>query len=275
MGNQVSLPASVYATKSGNFEVMGRVASPQGYSIAGDRYSVVNATLEPGQSMHMEPGVMMYMSDNVTMSVAFAGWRVFSGEGLSKLRLRNTGNETGYIGLAPNMPFAVVMPLNLSEIPGNSVNLKRGAFMAADETVKVMPKFLPAANLGAMCCGGMPPIIQNVNGSGTAFVNAAGTIIKKDLAAGESLVIDSDSLVGFTDGIGYDIQQVGNFLTCCCGGEGCYNTKLTGPGSIVLQTISYEKLVRLLVTEAGNDGGGGDGGGGGGGAPPASATMER
>jgi len=274
MGAVNSIPVD-YTTKSGDFQVLGRMATPDGYAISGTRYSVINYALQPQQSVHMEPGVMLYKSPTVTVTAAFAGMRLFSGEGLAKARLKNTSGELGYIGLAPNMPFAIVVPFDLSNIPGGSVNLKRGAFMAGDETVKVMPKFLPAKNAAACCCGGMPPLIQNVSGSGTAFVNAAGTLIKKDLGPGEVLIVDSDSVVGFTDGIEYDVQRVGGFLTCLCGGEGCFNTKLTGPGTIVLQTMSYERLVRMLVKKSDNNAGGGGGDGGGGGMPPVNEEMER
>ena len=70
------------------------------------------------------------------------------------------------------------------------------------------------------------------------------------LAPGETLLIDSDSLVAFSDGINYDVKQVGNFVTCCLGGEGCFNTVLTGPGTIYLQSLSYEKLIRMLLKGA-------------------------
>ena len=80
-------------------------------------------------------------------------------------------------------------------------------------------------------------------------------------------------MVAFTPSIEYDVRQVGNCMTCCCGGEGCFNTKLTGPGEIYLESCSYEKLEKLLVRKGGGGGGGGGDGGGGGGPP--SNTIAR
>ena len=64
-------------------------------------------------------------------------------------------------------------------------------------------------------------------------------------------------------------------MTCCFGGEGCFNTELQGPGRVYLQTVSYESLAKMLVTEVGGGEGGGDGGGGGDGAPQKAEEMER
>ena len=102
----------------------------------------------------------------------------------------------------------------------------------------------------ACCCGGLPPIIQNVTGAphGTAFLAAAGTIVAKNLAPGEAVVVDSTSIVGFENDVKFDVRQVGDCKTCCLGGEGCYNTVLTGPGNVYLQSISIDKLMEQLVT---------------------------
>jgi uncharacterized protein (AIM24 family) len=219
---------------------------------------------------------MMYMSDDVKMAARFAGWRALSGEGLAKVAYTNTGASDGFLGLSPNMPMAIVIPYDAAS--GN-LNCKRGAFMAGPTTVKVYPKILPAKSAAACCCGGMPPIIQEISGSGTALLNAGGTLLQKELGEGEKLIVDSDSVVAFSRGVGYDVRMVGSVVTACCAGEGCFNTELTGPGTIYLQSVSYDKLARQLVRETGGggDGGGdGDGGGGGdGGAPPSEQTIER
>mmetsp|Transcript_19373 Transcript_19373/g.51001 ORF Transcript_19373/g.51001 Transcript_19373/m.51001 type:complete len:208 (+) Transcript_19373:3-626(+) len=207
------------------------------------------------------------------MRARFAGLRLFSGEGLAKNKYTNHGAEPGYIGLAPNMPMAIVVPLNMDELV--SMNVKRGAFMAGDETVRVRPKLLPAASCAACCCGGMAPIIQGVSGNGTALLNAGGTVLKKVLQKGEQLVVDTDSVVAFQVSVGYDVRTVGNCVTCCIGGEGCYNTELTGPGTIYLQSQSYEKLIKFLTKPAPPTKNNGEGGGGGGEGAPEGEEMDR
>jgi len=123
----------------------------------------------------------------------------------------------------------------------------------------------------------LPPIIQEVSGAGTALLNAGGTVVSRQLSPGEKLLVDSDSVVAFTQGVGYDVRQTGDFKTCCFGGEGCFNTELTGPGIIYLQTLSYEKLIRLLVKAQNNKKKKDDklGGIGVPGGPVASDEMER
>ena len=100
-----------YKTKTGGFEVIGRKDTAT-ESIAGSRYSVVQKKMAPGQKIQAEPGVMMYKHPDVKMSVKFAGWRAFSGEGLAKTMFENKGEGDGYIGLTPNFPFAVVMTVD-------------------------------------------------------------------------------------------------------------------------------------------------------------------
>ena len=258
-------------TSIAGLSVVAKSNAPD-FQVVGDRYSILQKVLPPGASFQGEPGVLSYMSSGVTMKAQFSGFRMFSGEGLAKLKFTNEGQEEGYIGLSPNMPMAIVIPYD-PKLNG-PLNCKRGAFMAGDMTVKVMPKLLPAASGLACCCGGMAPIIQEVSGSGMALLAAGGTIVTKTLAAGEQILVDSDSVVAFTPGMNYDVKQVGTFVTCCCGGEGCFNTQLTGPGTVYLQSMSYEKLLSTLVT-GGGGGEGGDGGGGGGGAPPTSEGMAR
>ena len=101
-------------------------------------------------------------------------------------------------------------------------------------------------------------------------------MLQRELAAGETLLVESDSVVAFTDGVKYDVQQVGTCITMCCAGEGCYNTALTGPGTIYIQSLSYERLVRLLVREVGGGAAGAAAGAGAaGGAPLGGEQMVR
>lgn len=237
--------------------------------------------LGPGETYQGEPGTMFHMSDGMKQRARFAGWRVFTGEGLAKIQFTNHGAGPGYLGLTPNMPMALVVPFDVSSY--GTLNCKRGAFMAGDESVKVMPKILPARSAAACCCGGMPPIIQELSGTGTALLNAGGTVMMKQLAPGEKLLVDTHSVVAFSNTVGYDVRQVGDFATCCLGGEGCFNTELTGPGTIYLQTLSWEKLIKMLLRGGGggkkkNAEGNAAGaliGALGGGAPLAGEEMER
>ena len=154
--------------------VLGKTQLPGEFVVSGDRYSVVNKLMQPGESYQGEPGVMMYMSDQIKMQARWAGWRAFSGEGLAKLRFTNEGGDVGYLGLTPNMPMAIIVPFDVTTM--GSVNCKRGAFVAGNETVKVYPKVLPAASMTACCCGGMPPVIQQVRSEQSPVPVARATL---------------------------------------------------------------------------------------------------
>jgi len=253
---------SEYVTRSGNVESIGRFQGTTS-AVSGGRYQVLQKMLNPGEEFQGEPGVMMYKSPNVDMRAAFAGFRVFSGEGLAKCKFKNSGQEPGYLGMTPNFPLAVILGVDPASAPGGKLHVKRGAYMAGDPGIRVMPGILPARSCAACLCGGMQPIIQVVSGQGTAYLNCGGTLVKKTLGDQEKVLVDTDAVVGFTDGIGYDVKQVGNVMSCCCGGEGCFNTELTGPGVVYLQSVTYEKLARKIVTVIEGKGGGGGGGDGG------------
>ena len=106
--------------------------------------------------------------------------------------------------------------------------------------------------------------------SGVAFLSAAGTVVSRQLQAGEAIQVDSDVIVGFEQSVQFDVKQTGDIITVCCGGEGCFNTVLTGPGHVYLQSISVDKLMSQLVT-INKESEPQDGGGGG----PAAAEMAR
>lgn len=79
-----------------------------------------------------------------------------------------------------------------------------------------------------------------------AFLNASGTCLTKTLQDGEVLIVDTDSVVAFEKTVGYDVRRNRGCLMCCCGGEGLYNTVLTGPGLVILQSMSFEKMATKL-----------------------------
>ena len=93
-----------------------------------------------------------------------------------------------------------------------------------------------------ICCGGLGCIRQQATGNGTVFYSAGGTILQKTLAPGEKVITDATSIVGFQESVSFGVQPTGGCGGMCCGGEGlCYGT-LTGPGVILVQSMSFEKF---------------------------------
>jgi uncharacterized protein (AIM24 family) len=97
--------------------------------------------------------------------------------------------------------------------------------------------------LGAGFFGGEGFILQRLTGDGMVFVHAGGTVIEKDLAAGETLRVDTGCLVAFDTTVDYDIQFVGGFKNALFGGEGLFLAKMTGPGKVYLQSLPFSRLV--------------------------------
>jgi len=229
--------------------VVQQQAAPSGssFEIIGDRYQILNVTLAPGDGVTCDPGTMMHMGNDVKMQAKFGGIsRMVSGEELFKTFLKNEGQENQLVGVTPCVPMGVILPVNLPAVGGTLV-CKRGAFLAGmGENVKVRLKLLPTGDLMACLCGGMAPIVQEVYGDSYAFLGVTGTLVTHTLQAGEDIVCDTESIVAFTNTIQFGVRQVGDVKMCCCGGEGCYNTVLTGPGTVYIQSLNVAKLVRSL-----------------------------
>lgn len=178
--------------------------------------------------------------------------------------------------MAGSMPFGVLVPIHMADHNG-SFTAKPGAYFCSDPEIKVRAKLLSAQSCTACCCGGMSPIVQSISGDGAAFLVGSGTVAKKTLAAGEKILVSTEALLAFSDSVKFDVKQVGSCVTCCFGGEGCFNTQLEGPGVVYVQSFGVEKLRKLMPPKGGGGGSGGDGGGGdgGGGAPAEAVEMER
>jgi len=142
-----------------------------------------------------------------------------------------------FVALTPNFPGKVV-PVDLSQI-GNHLIAKGGAYMAHMGKVDLVADF--DCNCCKCCCGGMGFARQSIKGDGTVFLAGCGTIVMKTLEQGESLIIDTNAIVGFQSSVKLSIKKAGGCMTMCCGGEGFFNSVLQGPGLVILQSMSFEK----------------------------------
>lgn len=119
-------------------------------------------------------------------------------------------------------------------------------------------------------------ILQSLTGEGDVFLKAGGTLIRRDLEPGEELRISSGCLVGFSQGVDYDVKMVKGFQNVIAGGEGLFMTTLTGPGVVWLSGMPPQRMISeiarrvpsggigLAVPIGGGGGGGSEGGDGGG-----------
>ena len=208
---------------------------------------------------------MLFSHPNVESSIVCEGccFRVISGEACCAVKYTNAGESDAFIGLTPNFP-AKVIPVEMSWVNGKLLS-KEGAYMAhMGDDVSVGIDL--DCNCMTCCCGGQGCVRQNITGSGTVFLNAGGTIVQKSLYEGETLLLDTEALVAWSADMEFGIKTTGNCMTMCCGGEGMFNTAITGPGLGIVQSMSFEQYKAAVAppmpAPRGGGGGGGDGGDG-------------
>lgn len=144
--------------------------------------------------------------------------------------------------MTPNFPGKIV-PVDLSTT-GKHLIARGGAYMAHCGQVSLTADF--DCNCCRCCCGGMGFARQSITGDGTVFLAAGGTIITKVLGVKEKIVVDTESIVAYEHGVTLDFKAAGGCCTMCCGGEGMFNSSLTGPGLVVIQSMSFEKYKDAL-----------------------------
>lgn len=208
------------------------------YTITGAESQVISYTLKPGEKVTGEPGTMLLMSDNTSTDVKCGGCqRACTGESCCTVEFHNHANDDGFVSLTPNFPGKVV-PVQLPSVGGTFI-AQGGAYFASTGDVDVSVDCDCCSC--SCCCGGMGMIRQKASGNGTLFMTASGTVLTKTLADGEVLLVDTDSVVGFQESVKLGVKSTGGCCNCCCGGEGMFNTALTGPGMVVIQSMSEHK----------------------------------
>ena len=214
------------------------------YEIKGGVFPVVVCQLADGEQMITEKGSMVWMSPNMQMETRGGGLgkmfsKAFSGE--SMFQNIYTANGAGMITFGSSFP-GKVLPLNIA--PGREMIVQKNAFLASEAGVELSIHF--NKKLGAGFFGGEGFIMQRLSGSGTAFVEIDGELVEYDLAAGQKMVVDTGNVAGFEPSVSIDILQVPGLKNKLLGGEGLFNTTLTGPGKIWLQTMPISGVAMAI-----------------------------
>ena len=216
------------------------------YNIQGEPMPVVICHLEAGESMITERGSMVWMSANMRMETKAGGLgkalgRMFGGESLFQNTYTAEGGP-GMIAFASSFPGAI----RAVEItPNMPVIAQKSAFLAATPGVDLSIHF--QKKVGAGFFGGEGFIMQRLSGSGMAFAEIDGTLVEYDLQPGQQIVVDTGNVAGFTAGVQMEIRQVPGMKNKLLGGEGLFNTVLTGPGRIWLQTMPISGVAAALL----------------------------
>lgn len=214
------------------------------YEIKGGVFPVVECRLEDREQMITEKGSMVWMSPNMQMETAGGGIgkmfsKAFSGE--SMFQNIYTARGAGLIAFGSSFPGRI-MPLQIS--PGREMIVQKTAFLASESSVELSIHF--NKKLGAGVFGGEGFIMQRLSGSGTAFVEIDGELVEYELSAGQQIVVDTGNVAGFEVGVQIDIQQVPGLKNKLLGGEGLFNTVLTGPGKVWLQTMPISSVAASI-----------------------------
>ena len=128
--------------------------------------------------------------------------------------------------------------------PGHEMILQKSAFLAAEAGVELSIHF--SKKLGAGFFGGEGFIMQRLSGQGTAFVEIDGGLIEYELKPGQQLVVDTGNVAGFSPSVQMDIWTVPGAKNMLFGGEGVFNTVLTGPGRVWLQTMPIYNVANAI-----------------------------
>lgn len=222
------------------------------YKIYGDDMQLVEVELDPGESVRAEAGAMMYMEEGIEMQTGTGGGlfkglkRMVTGESFFITSFSNGGSGKKHVGFAAPYPGKIV-PLDLAQMGGKFL-CQKDAFLCAAAGVEIEVAF--TKRLGAGFFGGEGFILQRLEGDGMAFVHAGGTIMKRELQAGETLRLDTGCLAAFSTSVEYDIQLAGGFKNMLFGGEGIFLATLKGPGVVYLQTLPFSRLAGRIMAAA-------------------------
>lgn len=221
------------------------------YEIHGDNLEILKVFIDPHLSVFAEAGKMIYVRGGVRMDsrmpetgsgggllgkVMGAGKRMLAGESLFFTHYEGQG-EVGFAGDFPGR----ILPVGLAN---QSILAQRDAFIAAmgnvDLTIAVQKR------IGGALFGGEGLILEKLSGDGVVFIHAGGDLFSFELAAAETMRVDTGSVVAWDATVQYDVELVSSVRSALFGGEGLFLTTLTGPGTVVVQTMTLAKLRRQI-----------------------------
>ena len=215
------------------------------YELKGGAFPVVVCRLNSGESMITEKGSMVWMTPNMEMTTTGGGGigKMFSKALTGESMFQNiyTARGEGMITFGSSFP-GQILPLEVT--PGKSFILQKSAFLASEAGVQLSMHI--NQKLGAGFFGGEGFIMQKLTGNGIAFAEVDGELVEYTLAPGEQLVVDTGYVMGFELSVSMNIQQVKGLKNMVLGGEGLFNTVLTGHGKIWLQTMPISGVAAAI-----------------------------
>ena len=236
------------------------------YEIEGGSLPVVICYPQAGETLCTQSGAMSWMSPNMEMTTNSGGGikkalgRLFAGESLF-MNEYTCNNGQGMIAFAAALPGKII-PFHVT--PGNGIIIQKTGFLAMEKGLDLSIHF--QKRFGSGFFGGEGFILQKVSGDGLVFIEIDGYCKEYELAAGEKIIVDSGYLAAMSESCSMDIQSVKGFKNVLFGGEGLFNTVITGPGKVYVQSMPAmtlaQRIIPYLPTVSTNNNNGGNGGGG-------------
>ncbi len=231
------------------------------YEIIGNSMPMLEVELDPGETVIAEAGSMNYMEQDIGFETKMgdgadpdqglfskmfsAGKRMVTGESLFMTHFSNSGGQKRKVAFAAPYP-GMVVPIDMAQV-GERLFCQKDAFLCAALGTRLSVAF--SRKLGAGFFGGEGFILQKLEGDGMAFIQAGGTVVKKELN-NETLRIDTGCLVGFSEGIEYDIEMVKGLKSMFLGGEGLWLATLSGTGTVWVQSLPFSRLADRILAAA-------------------------
>ncbi len=238
------------------------VADEIDYEVFGDDMQFCEVTLDPGEQVIAEAGAMLYMTAAIGMDTVFgdpsasqqgfwdkitsAGKRALTGESIFMTTFTNQGAQREIVAFGAPYP-GKILPLHLDQL-GGEIICQKDAFLCGARGIQIDIAFQKRIGVGLF--GGEGFIMQRLKGDGIALVHAGGTMMCKELAAGESLKLDTGCLMALSPSVDYSVEMVGGFKNTFFGGEGLFLATLRGPGKVWVQSLPFSRLAGRIVANA-------------------------
>jgi len=237
------------------------------FEIKGQELQFLEIELDPGESAVAEAGAMVWKDASISMATVFgdgsdgggggfmgkllgAGKRLVTGESLFTTVFTHQGSGKARVAFAAPTPGAI-LPLKLDQYGGTLI-CQKDAFLAAAKGVQMGIFFQRRVMTGLF--GGEGFIMQRLDGDGWVFTQMGGTIVERELRAGEELHVDTGCLAAMTPSVDFDLVAVGGVKSMIFGGEGAFFARLRGPGHVWIQSLPFSRLAGRMLAAAGGGG---------------------
>lgn len=217
------------------------------YEIKGGSFPIVECTLNSGEAMITQSGSMCWMDSDITMETSSNGGlgkivgRLFTSEKL--FQNIYTANKDG-----AKIVFGTCVPGSIMAVElhdGQSIVCQKSAFLASYGSVELSTFF--NKKIGAGLFGGEGFIMQKITGNGVVFLEVDGSSVEFELKEGEQKILSTGYLVSMDETCKIDVQTVKGVKNILLGGEGIFNTVITGPGKVIVQTMPLARLANSII----------------------------